>query len=218
MPTTKSLAASAKAFTEDPRELFLSGLVAKVANGDEAALTMLYHQLSRTIHAFALRRISNPAIAEEIIVETMYEVWRHAHRYATRSKVSTWVLGIARHKLLDRLRLSGIDSLMDEWSGEAETVADDNPESYLLLAERQQAEQIAQCLLELPLRQRECIHLVFYEDLSLAEVAEIQQCPVNTIKTRLFHARRKLRSSLEQKLGLAAQSTDESAREILRAA
>lgn len=175
----------------------LAHLLAACARGDEQALAQLYQALSRTIYAFALKRLSHPEQAEEIVVETMYEVWRNAGRFAGQSRVSTWVLGIARHKLLDRLRQRAA-VVIEELGDEAAAVADETPDAYLRLAQRQEARQIRDCLETLPDVQRESLHLVFYEDLSLAEIAEIQACPENTVKTRLFHARRKMRDCLEK--------------------
>lgn len=62
----------------------------------------------------------------------------------------------------------------------------------------QTREQVLECMNALPAEQRECIHLMFYEDLSIAETADIQQCSENTVKTRLFHARRKMKISLDR--------------------
>ena len=192
-------AAEALPADEAARDVILARLLARVAHKDEAALADLYRQLSRPICAFALRRLSDPVAADEIVVETMYEVWRHGDRFAGQSRVTTWVLGIARHKILDRLRQRG-SHLMEELGEEAELVPDTGPDSFLRIADRQQAAQIALCLEALPDEQRECIHLVFYEDMSLVEVAEIQDCPANTVKTRLFHARRKMRLCLERQI------------------
>ncbi len=185
--------------SEDARDEILARLLARVARQDEAALAEMYRQISQTICAFALRRLSDPVMADEIVVETMYEVWRHGHRFAGQSRVTTWVLGIARHKILDRLRQRG-NSHFETLGEEAEAVADDSPDIYLHLAKRQEAAQIALCMDALPEEQRECIHLVFYQDLALAEIAEIQSCPTNTVKTRLFHARRKIRDCLERQI------------------
>jgi RNA polymerase sigma-70 factor (ECF subfamily) len=185
--------------TEDARDELLAELLARVARKDEAALADLYRQLNRSIYAFSLRRLGDPVAADEIVVETMYEVWRHGDRFAGQSRVTTWVLGIARHKILDRLRQRG-QHPVETLGEEAEAVPDGSPDSYVHLAEHQQAAQIARCMDALPEEQRECLHLVFYQDLSLAEVAEIQACPANTVKTRLFHARRKMRGCLERQL------------------
>lgn len=187
------------AATEAAREGFLRTLLERVVHRDEAALAELYRHMSRPIHAFCLRRLGDDIAADEIVVETLYEVWRHAHRFAGQSRVGTWVLGIARHKMLDRLRQRSSHPC-ETLGEEAEMIPDDRPDAYLLLARRQEAAQVALCLEVLPAEQRECIHLVFFEDMSLAEVSEIQECPENTVKTRLFHARRKMRDCLERQV------------------
>lgn len=181
------------------RDTLLRLLLERVARRDEAALADLYRQMNRPICAFALRRLSDPVAADEVVVETMFEVWRHAERFAGQSQVTTWILGIARHKVLDRLRRQG-QLACEPLGEEAEEVADDRPDAYTHLVQRQQAAQVARCMEALPDEQRECIHLVFYEDMALAEVAQLQDCPENTVKTRLFHARRKIKTCLERQI------------------
>ena len=179
------------------RDIELRSLMRRIAERDEAALATLYKRMSRMIYAFSLRRLSEPDSAEEVVVETMYEVWKCASRYGERSMVTTWILGIARHRTLDKLRARGVD-LCEALGDEAEAVADDQPSVYELIAGRQQAGQVALCMESLPDEQRECLHMVFFEDAPLAEIAAIQVCPENTVKTRLFHARRKMRECLER--------------------
>src|SRR5262245_41982504 len=79
-------------------------LLQRMGKGDEAAVRELYLAYSRTIYAFALRRLRDAAEAEEIVVDTMHEVWRHPGRFRGDSKFSTWLLGIARFKLLSLIR------------------------------------------------------------------------------------------------------------------
>ena len=177
----------------------LCRLIQQVALRDEAALSTLYMRLSRTIYAFSLRRLCEPEAAEEVVVETMYEVWKNASRFAGRSRVTTWVLGIARHKSLDKLRMRGND-MAEPMGDEADGVADSSPSVYEMIAEKQRDDQVALCLEALPDAQRECMYLVFYEDAPLAEIAQLQACPENTVKTRLFHARRKMKECLEKQV------------------
>jgi RNA polymerase sigma-70 factor (ECF subfamily) len=177
----------------------LCQLLEQIAGRDEAALMVLYRHMSRMIYAFSLRRLNDADAAEEVVVETMYEVWKGAPRFAARSLVTTWILGIARHKALDKLRLRR-GEMYEPMGDEAEAVADEQPSVYELIAGRQRATQVAVCMEALPDDQRECIHLVFYEDTPLADIALIQGCPENTVKTRLFHARRKMRNCLEKQV------------------
>ena len=177
----------------------LCRLIEQVAVRDEAALSTLYKRLNRTIYAFSLRRLSQPEAAEEVVVETMYEVWKNASRFAGRSMVTTWVLGIARHKTLDKLRMRG-KNMAEPMGDEVDAVADSTPSVYEMIADKQRDGQVALCLEALPDAQRECMYLVFYEDAPLAEIAVLQACPENTVKTRLFHARRKMKECLEKQI------------------
>lgn len=186
-------------------EAELVALLGKMAAGDEAALTTLYARLNRRIYAFALRRLSDSDLAEEVVVETLYEAWRHAGRFEGRSKVSTWVLGIAHHKAMDKLRGRAARE-WEEIGEEAEQIVDPGPDTYSRIAQRQQGEQIRDCMDTLPDAQREALLLVFYEDMALGEVAGLQSCPENTVKTRLFHARRKMRECLERQTRRAGLS------------
>ena len=82
----------------------------------------------------------------------------------------------------------------------AETTASDTPDGYAELAGKQRREGVQHCMGKLSDEHRECLHLVFYEGMGLAEVAEVQNCPEGTVKTRLFHARQKIKKCLESLL------------------
>lgn len=181
------------------QDIELCRLMQQVAAQDEAALATLYKRMNRMIFAFSLRRLNAADAAEEVVVETMYEVWKNAARFAGKSLVTTWILGIARHKAIDKLRSRGGEH-WDPMGDEAEAVADENPSVFDLIASKQRAGQVALCMEALPDAQRECLHLVFYEDTPLAEIAALQDCPENTVKTRLFHARRKMKECLERQV------------------
>lgn len=169
-------------------------LLRDLASGKEAALKELYRAYSGTIYAFALVRLHSAADAEEVVVDTMHEVWRHPDRFRGESKFSTWLLGIARHKLLSRLRSR--DPEHEEIESFEETLESEEAGAFEVLAQKQRREGVRHCMDKLPEEQRECLHLVFYEGYALGEVAEVQGCPENTVKTRLFHARQKLKNCL----------------------
>lgn len=175
-----------------PERVFL--LLRKLGDGDEAALRELYRAYSRTIYAFALARLRDAADAEEVVVDTMHEVWRHPDRFRGESKFSTWLLGIARYKLLSLLRERAPEH--DDIEALEETIESEDAGAFEVLAQKQRREGVRHCMDKLPEEQRECLHLVFYEGYALAEVAQVQRCPENTVKTRLFHARQKLKNCL----------------------
>ena len=169
-------------------------LLREIAVGKAQAMQELYRAYSRTVYAFALVRLHDAADAEEVVVDTMHEVWRHPDRFRGESKFSTWLLGIARHKLLSMLR--GRNPVHEEIETFEETLESEDAGAFELLAQKQRREGVRNCMDKLPDEQRECVHLVFYEGYALAEVASVQNCPENTVKTRLFHARQKLKNCL----------------------
>lgn len=183
----------------------LTGVIARIAQGDEKSLAELHRRISRKVHAFAHRHLDDAAAAEDVVTETFYEVWRTAARFAGASRVTTWVLGIARHKALDELRRRGHYTALPENYDTADE--SESSKAFEQISRDQVKERLLACVKRLPAEQRECIHLVFYEELTLAEIAALQGVPENTVKTRLFHARRKLRAILgddEITFGLAA--------------
>ena len=172
-------------------------LLALIGQADEAAFRELYRAFSRRLYAYVLRQLGDPAQAEEIVADTLYEVWRQPARFRGDSQFSTWLIGIARNKVLMAFRSRKPDQQHDDIADVAETLAADDPSAFELLAQQQRHEGVRHCMGKLSDEHRECVHLVFYEGLSLAEVAGVQGCPEGTVKTRLFHARAKLKNCLK---------------------
>jgi RNA polymerase sigma-70 factor, ECF subfamily len=170
-------------------------LLAQIASGDENAYEKLYRQVSRSVFAFVMQRCGDASLAEEIVVDTLVEVWKHPDRFRGESKFSTWLLSIARFKMIDRLRAA--PPAHDDIETVADTLADENSDSaFMRLHEQQQRQGIEKCMQRLSDEHREALHLVYFEELPLADVAQMQNVPENTVKTRLFNARHKLRDCL----------------------
>lgn len=180
-------------------------LLQRCARGDERALSDLYRLMAHRIHAFARHRLDDDDQATSVVVDTLHEVWRNAARFRGDSRVSTWVLGIARFKALAQLRarLPPMDDIEDHAERlPAEGLGGADGEA--LLARWQETLIVQRCLASgagLSPEQRQCLQLVHVEGLPLAEVAQVQQVPQNTVKTRLFHARRKMRECLMRPMG-----------------
>lgn len=173
-------------------------LLARIAQREEAAMRELHHLFGRRVYAFALNRLHDPTESEEVVSDTLFEVWRHPERFRGESQFSTWLLGIARHKLLDRLRARRTDE--EDIDEVIDTLQDDGPGALEVIAGAERRAGVKRCMEGLSDTHRECLNLVFYEELSLAEVASLQGCPENTVKTRLFHARQNIRRCLEKLL------------------
>jgi RNA polymerase sigma-70 factor (ECF subfamily) len=172
-------------------------LLGRIERADESAFKELYRAFSRRLYAYVLRQLGDPAQAEEIVADTLYEVWRQPARFRGDSQFSTWLIGIARNKVLMAFRSRKPDSKHEDISDLAETIASEDASAFEILAQQQRREGVRSCMDKLSDDHRECVHFVFYEGLSLAEVAQLQGCPENTVKTRLFHARQKLKKCLQ---------------------
>ena len=171
----------------------VDSLLEQIAAGDEQALKIFYAEHHSRIYNFAYKRLNDPIDAAEVMNQVMLEVWRNAERFEGRSKATTWVLGIAHHKIIDILRKRGRQKseALDE-----DPVDENAPTALDLLSRQQDAEQLRICLERLSELHREVVHLAFFEDLLYSEIAEIVACPEGTVKTRMFHAKRALKRCL----------------------
>lgn len=170
-----------------------TGLLRRMAAGSEAALREFYQAFHGRVYAFALKRLRDPADAADVLNEVMFEAWRSAARFEGRSQALTWVLGIAHHKIIDSLRRRK-NQPQDEL--DPELADDDSPTAFETLAGTQDAVQLRRCLEGLSDVHRLIVHLAFFEDLAYEDIAKIADCPVGTVKTRMFHARRLLKRCL----------------------
>jgi RNA polymerase sigma-70 factor, ECF subfamily len=175
-------------------------LVAAIASGGSAAFEILHARYERRVFNYVRTFVRQPTIAEEVVIDTMLAVWNGARRFNRDSRVSTWILGIARHKALDAVRkmknqgdTSGLEQA-DEIADTAETPAD-------AVARDSHAQLILQAIAELSHDHQEILRLAFYEDLPYEEIGALLSIPDNTVKTRVFYAKQQLKGSLK-KLGV----------------
>jgi len=164
-------------------------LIARVASGDRLAMQVLFARHHVRVYRFVLRMVRNQATTEDLISEVFLDVWRQANRFEGRSAVSTWLLAIARFKALSVLRRRPEEELDEEKAAAIED-ASDNPE--MAVQKKDKSELLRKCLTSLSADHREIIDLVYYHEKSIEEVAEIVGIPENTVKTRMFYARKKL--------------------------
>jgi RNA polymerase sigma-70 factor (ECF subfamily) len=185
-------------------------LLVRIGRQDQAAFRQLYKAFSQRVYAYVLNMLKDPSRAEEVLADTLYEVWRHPDRFRGESKFSTWLIGIARRKALMVFRSRRPDEVHDDLEDIAETMASDSPDGFAVLAGKQRREGVQHCMSKLSDTHRECLHLVFYEGMGLADVAEVQNCPEGTVKTRLFHARQKIKKCLQGLLRSEGSASDAS--------
>jgi RNA polymerase sigma-70 factor (ECF subfamily) len=165
-----------------------AALIAKVAAGNRLAMQVLFARHHARVYRFIFRLLGSEAAAEDLTSEVFLGVWRHAHRFEARSSVTTWLLAIARYKALGELRRRP-ELACDEAAAQTSDPADD-PEATFAIKHR--GEIVRDCLGRLSRRHREVIDLVYYHGKSVQEAAAILGIPGNTVKTRMFHARKNL--------------------------
>ena len=169
-------------------------LIGRIANGDRLAMQVLFARHHVRVFRFVVRLVRNETTAEDMISEVFLDVWRQAGRFEGRSAVTTWLLSIARFKALSALRRRPDEELDEETAGAIEDPSDD-PE--VALEKKDKSAIIRKCLTGLSAEHREIIDLVYYHEKSVEEVAEIVGIPENTVKTRMFYARKKLAELLK---------------------
>jgi RNA polymerase sigma-70 factor, ECF subfamily len=169
-------------------------LIGRIANGDRLAMQVLYARHHVRVFRFVVRFVRDEATAEDLISEVFLDVWRQAGRFEGRSAVSTWMLAIARFKALSALRRRPDEELDEETAGAIEDLSDD---PGTVLEKKDKSAMIRKCLTGLSAEHREIIDLVYYHEKSVEEVAEIVGIPENTVKTRMFYARKRLAELLK---------------------
>jgi RNA polymerase sigma-70 factor, ECF subfamily len=173
-------------------------LLQAVANGDEHAFKRLYLIYHRRLGGFLLRLTHRLDLAEELINDVMFIVWRQAGSFRGDSQVSTWIMGIAYRQGLKAIRRRRrILPLFNPGNGDQPAQAVDRD-----WVERQETRQWLESALDnLPPKQRMVIELAYFMDLSCDEISRVAECPVGTVKTRMHAARKRLRGLLERLSG-----------------
>jgi RNA polymerase sigma-70 factor (ECF subfamily) len=186
----------AAAFVADATEQAEVRLVGAVAAGERHAFEALYRAYHPRLTRFLDRMTRRPALVEEVLDDTMLVVWRRADRYNGRSKVSTWIFAIAYRTALKALQR--LDEAIDDEQAEARAAPEPGPEQQL--GAQQLRALLLRALEALSAPQRAVVELTYFHGAGYREIADIVDCPVDTVKTRMFHARRRLKAQLAGRL------------------
>ncbi len=168
-------------------------LLSAIASGDRRAMQTLYQRHKVRVYRFVLRLVADAALAEDIVSEVFLEVWRRAEGFKSKSRVSTWLLGIARFKALSALRGRSHERIDDR---EATAIADPADDAETVADRQGRSAIVAECLSRLSAIHREVLDLVYYHEKSVDEVAAIVGAPASTVKTRMFYARKRMENLL----------------------
>ena len=171
-------------------------LLVRVGRGDRRAFADIYRLYQPRLFGYLRRLLPNPATVEEVVDDVMFVVWKDARKFRGRSAVSTWVFGIAYRKAMTAIRSEGRYQAPLDRSVDANAVADEPS---------QDMEWIRVALMHLSADHRQVVELTYFGGFSYREIADIASCPVNTVKTRMFHARRRLKVLLPALEGKAKE-------------
>ncbi|MBM4201728.1 MAG: sigma-70 family RNA polymerase sigma factor [Gammaproteobacteria bacterium] len=178
-------------------------LIHRVANGDKQAFGVLYGRFADYVSRFVYRIARGPENAEEVVNDVMMVVWQKAATFNGTSKVSTWILGIAYNKALKMTTARG---------GDVTHIDLDEAEPFLPcetcagLRDYELQEWLDRALELLSPEQRAVMELTCVQGLGYEEIAAILGCPQNTVKTRMFHARRKLKTLFPERRGCSMRA------------
>lgn len=180
----------------EPQPLSDQLLIARVVRGDEAALATLYDRYSGLVFSVALRVTQDRAVAEEVVQDVFFSVWRSAAGFQPPGSVAAWIIGIARHRAIDATRARSFRARGREHDLAliAEPAVahqgDEGLERWLI------RDQVRSALWQLHPAQREAIELAYYGGLSQSEIAARTGAPVGTIKGRLRRGLMQMRQQL----------------------
>ncbi len=173
-----------------------SELIARVGAKDLQAFEKLYRIYQPRLARFLVNLLQRPQLVEEVLDDTMMVVWQTADRFRGTSKPSTWIFAIAYRKAL-KARSRWPDPLPDDGL-DLQVSNDPGPDEEL--AHQRLGNALGEAIATLSAEHRAVVDLTYYHGLAYREIAEIVGCPVDTVKTRMFHARRRLRQALSGQL------------------
>jgi RNA polymerase sigma-70 factor, ECF subfamily len=170
-------------------------MLAEVAKGSSAAFTELYNALAPRVHRFVVKSLKDKETANDIVHEAYIEVWRKAQTYRGECSALTWILAIANNKIRDHLRRSQNKVI---YTDEIPEIEDERPMPFDHVRIDQYERLVHKVLPRLSLVHRQVVDLAYFQNLSIAAIAQIMDCPLNTVKTRMFFARKQLKVLLAE--------------------
>jgi RNA polymerase sigma-70 factor (ECF subfamily) len=172
-------------------------LLKRIADRDLRAFETLYRLYHPRLTRFLMNMLRRPQLAEEALNDTMMVVWKRPEAFNGTSKVSTWIFAIAYRTALKAR--SRYDEPVEDHEAETRASGEIGPEAQL--GRRQVQEVLMSAMGRLSPEHRAVVDLTYFHEAGYREIAEILDCPVGTVKTRMHHARRYLKTMLHGRLG-----------------
>ena len=167
-------------------------LLARIRRRDLKAFESLYRAYQPRLARFLMNILRRPHLVEEVLDDTLMVLWDRPDSFSGRSKLSTWLFTIAWRKAMKALRKQD-DPVEGDWGG-TQISTDRSPEQSA--GDERARQALLEALAGLSAEQRAVVDLTYFHEIGYREIAQIMDCPVDTVKTRMFHARRHLRRAL----------------------
>jgi len=168
-------------------------LVKGVAAREERAFAELYGRYSVAIYNYLVHMIYDPLVAEDLLQEIFFSIWKGAGRFRGQASVKTWIYRIAHHQTVSWLRRNRrtLDLKLIDFS-----TSEHDPEEIYDTSSSHEA--LRNALVQLSIDHREVLELSFFHGMSYAEIAKVLRCPIGTVKSRMSYAKRRIGSVLDQ--------------------
>jgi len=177
-----------------------AALFERVAARDLRAFESLYRLYHARLSRFLSALMQRPVLVEEVLNDTLYAVWNRPEAFQGKSKLSTWIFGIAYRKAMKAISRRDDQPPLDEAWLEFAPSEEAGPDRRI--EDMQTRAILAQAIAELSPDHRAVVNLCYFQELPYRDIAEVVGCPVDTVKTRMFHARRHLKRRLASDVGV----------------
>ena len=167
-------------------------LIRRMQAGDDDAVRDLYAQYGQRLYVYALRLTDDPATAEDVTQNTLVTAWRTARTFRAEGRLIAWLLGIVHHTALKAIRNN--PNYLDDVA--EESFREDQPSPEEQAQVKDERRWVRQGMQSLSPEHRAVLELIFYQELTLNEVAQVLDVPLGTVKSRLSYARTHLRGVL----------------------
>ena len=168
-------------------------VLTRIAGGEQDALAALYERYQRPLFIYLLRVLRDEGLAEEVLQDVIVAIWQSAASFAGRSRVSTWIFGIAHHQGIQAARRRQLPQLVPEDCAELDDEEQDAERVTFSLALQTDLEVALETLLPI---HREALELILTQGFSYEEAAAITSVPIGTVKSRVNQARRQMQRAL----------------------
>jgi RNA polymerase sigma-70 factor, ECF subfamily len=172
------------------------GLLRRISQGDEDAMASFYREHGQAVFAQVQLVVGERVLAEEIVQDTLFAVWRGAGSFRGESSVRSWVIAIARRRTRDRLRSRRLRVVDQAFLADQ---PGSGPSTEVMALDRAELAEVKDAIRQLARGHREVLGLAFGSGLSLPEVADVLEIPLGTVKSRLAAARNALNRTLDEK-------------------